>query len=70
MDPDGSAVGVVLPNHAQLRMLGPSGALWPDFPLKGSVRFSVADINLDGLLELVTADGDGVVTVYPLPARR
>jgi hypothetical protein len=34
------------------------------------VRFSVADINLDGRLELVTADGDGVVTVYPLPARR
>jgi hypothetical protein len=68
--PDESVVGVVLPKHAQLRLFDRTGPLWSGFPLKGSVRFSVADINLDGRLELVTADGDGVVTVYPLPARR
>ena len=70
MDDDGSAIGVVLPKLGQIRLIDPSGTPWPGFPLKGAVRFSVADINLDGNLELVTADGDGVVTVYPLPPPR
>ena len=66
----GSAVGVVVPTLGQVRLIDPAGAPCPCFPLKGAVLFSVADINMDGGLELVTADGDGVVTVYPLPPRR
>lgn len=66
----GAAIGLVLPEQGQLRLYDANGALWPGFPLKGSVRFRVADINLDGVPELVTADGDGVVTVYALPGKR
>lgn len=64
------AIGLVLPEQDQVRLYDAAGELWPGFPLKGAVRSSVADINLDGVLELVTADGEGVVTVYALPAGR
>lgn len=65
--PEGpDAIGLVLPDRQELRLYDPEGNLWPGFPLKGAVRFTVADINLDGVPELVTADAEGVVTVYPL----
>ncbi|HMN06698.1 MAG TPA: hypothetical protein PKD45_13335 [Flavobacteriales bacterium] len=62
-------VGIVQPEQEQLRLFNAEGRLWPGFPMKGAVRFQVADINLDGVLELVTADAQGVVTVHALPAQ-
>lgn len=70
MEGEDAAIGLVLPEQDQVRLYDASGALWPGFPLKGAVRFRVADINLDGVPELVTADGEGVVTVYAFPAGR
>src|SRR5690606_36418370 len=68
---DGSmAVGLVLPEQDQVRLYDASGALWPGFPMRGAVQFRVADINLDGTLEVVTADSEGVITVHVLPAGR
>lgn len=61
------AIGLALPEQDQVRLYDAEGTLWPGFPLKGAVRFVVADINLDGILELVTADADGMLMVYPLP---
>ncbi len=66
--PEGAAIGLVLPAQEQLRLYGVDGTLRPGFPLKGAVRFSIADIDLDGTRELVTADKQGVLTVLPLPA--
>lgn len=62
------AIGLVQPEQEQIRLFDAAGNIWPGFPLKGAVRFSVADINLDGVPELVTADADGMITVYALPA--
>lgn len=70
MEDGTTAVGLVLPEQEQLRLYDSAGALWPGFPMRGAVQFRVADINLDGVPELVTADADGVVTVHALPARR
>ena len=63
-------MGIVLPEQDQVRLYTKAGDLWPGFPMKGAMQFSVADINLDGVPELVTADSDGVVTVYALPPGR
>ncbi len=70
LEGEDAAIGLVVPEQGQVRLYDATGALWPGFPLKGSVRFRVADINLDGVPELVTADSDGVVTVYALPGKR
>lgn len=70
MGAEGDDVGLVQPEQQQVRLYDPAGNIRPGFPLKGAVPFRVADINLDGVPELVTADQDGVVTVYALPARR
>jgi hypothetical protein len=64
---DGTAVGLTLPEQDQLRLYNPSGELWPGFPMKGMFPFQVADINLDGVPELVAADDQGVVSVHTLP---
>lgn len=70
LGPLGVAIGLVLPEQDQLRLYDRDGALWPGFPLKGAVRFSVSDINRDGVPEVVTADPQGVVTVFALPMER
>lgn len=64
-----NAIGLALPEQDQLRLYDETGTLWPGFPLKGAVPFTIADINRDGLPELVTADAQGVVTVYVLPTK-
>lgn len=61
-----TAIGLVLPTLDQLRMYGPNGDPWPGFPMKGAVRFQVADINLDGIPDVVSADREGVVTAQTL----
>lgn len=68
LGPMGRAIGVVLPEQDQLRLYDMEGSLWPGFPLKGAVQFSIADINRDGVPEVITADRLGVVTVFALPA--
>lgn len=65
---EGEAVGLVQPEQQQVRLYDAAGNIMPGFPLKGAVPFCVADINLDGVPELVTADADGVITVYALPS--
>lgn len=69
MDGLANAIGLALPLHDQLRLYDASGNLWTGFPLIGATAFHVADINLDGTLELVTADAKGVVSAYALPHR-
>lgn len=61
------AIGIVLPAVEQVRLLDANGQLWPGFPLRGAMNFRVVDINLDGVLELVTATPEGVVLVHALP---
>lgn len=68
LGPMGRAIGLVLPEQDQLRLYDMDGSLWTGFPLKGAVRFSIADINRDGVSEVITADRLGVVTVFALPA--
>lgn len=63
------AIGLVLPARDQVRLFGSDGSRWTSTPLTGSVCFRVADINLDGVLELVTATKDGRVVAYALPAQ-
>ncbi len=41
------------------------GSLCNRFPLKGDMPFSVADINKDGALELITCE-DNMVIMYSL----
>jgi hypothetical protein len=69
LDGRNAAIGLALPQHDQLRLYDANGNLWPGFPLNGATAFHVADINMDGTLELVTADAKGVVSAYALPNR-
>ncbi|HEY0978123.1 MAG TPA: hypothetical protein VGE21_11700 [Flavobacteriales bacterium] len=62
----GEQLGAVSPEREQIRLYRSDGSLWPGFPLKGAAAFRVADINLDGVLELVTTTRDGNVLTYPL----
>lgn len=64
----GEALGLVLPAQDQVRLFSGDGTRWPDLPVTGDVPFRVADINLDGVLELVTATKDGRVIAYALSA--
>ncbi len=63
-------LGTVDPEREQVRLLDLRDQAWPGTPVKGSVPFRIADINMDDVLELVTATRDGNVIVYaigPLP---
>lgn len=62
----GPRLGAVSPEREQVRLFQHDGTLWPGFPLKGGSPFRVADINLDGVLEMVTTTRDGNVLAYPL----
>ncbi len=66
----GIAVGLVLPSLNQVRLVDRNGDLWPGFPMQGAVPFQVADINLDGVPEVVTVDKDGIVSAHPLTPGR
>lgn len=61
-----SAIGVVLPEREQVLLMDAQGRNLDDMPLRGATPFSIADLNLDGKLELITATADGHVVAYQL----
>ena len=63
-------LGLVDGQREQVRLLDRDGRAWPGTPLKGAVSFRVADINMDEVLELITATSDGNVVVYAIGQQR
>ena len=65
----GSVIGVMIPDREQVTLIDDSGRDLDGFPLRGATPFSIADLDLDGTLELVTVTSDGHVVAYnALPA--
>ncbi len=64
---DGPWIGVVRPAAAQVTLLNGAGRDMPGMPLEGTVSMSIADLNLDGKLEVVTVARNGKVVAYRLP---
>lgn len=64
---NGPWIGVVRPAAAQVTLLDGAGRDMPGMPLEGTVSMSIADLNLDGKLEVVTVARDGKVVAYRLP---
>lgn len=60
----GTIYGVVLPEREQVTLVDDSGRELDGFPLRGATPFSIADLDLDGTLELVTVTADGHVVAY------
>jgi hypothetical protein len=63
-------IGVVRKEAEKVGMLDDVGRELPGLPLNGTVPASIADLNLDGGFELVTALKDGRVVAYALPAAK
>lgn len=64
---EGPWIGVVRPATARVTLLDGAGRDMPGMPLEGTVPMSIADLNLDGKLEVVTVARDGKVVAYRLP---
>lgn len=62
-----AVIGLVLPGVQQVVAYDANGHPRAGLPLKGTRPFRIADINLDGTPELVTATDDGHVVAYTLP---
>jgi hypothetical protein len=60
----GSAFGLVLPERQLVTLLDRGGAELQGMPVQGAAPFSIADLNLDGTLELVTVTLDGHLVAY------
>lgn len=60
----GSLFGVMIPEREQVTLIDDSGRDLAGFPLRGATPFSIADLDLDGTLELVTVTADGHVVAY------
>ena len=60
----GSAFGLVLPERELVTLLDHGGADLQGMPVQGASPFSIADLNLDGALELVTVTRDGHLVAY------
>lgn len=66
---NGSVIGVLIPERGQVTLIDDGGRDLEGFPLLGTTPFSIADLDLDGTLELVTVTADGRVVAYnTLPA--
>lgn len=57
-------IGVVLPEREQIVLLDDGGRPLDDMPLRGNTAFSIADLDLDGSMELITVTADGHVIDY------
>ncbi|HRF79777.1 MAG TPA: hypothetical protein PL070_06795, partial [Flavobacteriales bacterium] len=57
-------IGVVLPEREQIVLLNDGGRPLDDMPLRGNTPFSIADLDLDGSMELITVTADGHVIAY------
>lgn len=65
----GTVIGVVIPEREHVSLIDDTGRELEGFPLRGATPFSIADLDLDGTLELVTVTADGHVVAYnALPA--
>ncbi|MBX2972711.1 MAG: hypothetical protein KF797_06380 [Flavobacteriales bacterium] len=60
----GTVFGVVIPEREQVTLIDDSGRELDGLPLRGTTPFSIADLDLDGTLELVTVTADGHVVAY------
>ena len=56
--------GKVVKFGATVTLIDDSGRELDGFPLRGATPFSIADLDLDGTLELVTVTADGHVVAY------
>lgn len=63
----GVRFGVVEPDRELVSMVDEGGQEPTGLPLRGATAFSIADLDLDGILELVTITADGHVVAYHLP---
>lgn len=55
-----------LNNGNELLMIDRTGKPLNGFPMKGSLPFSISDINKDGIFDLVAQDNEGNVLVYEI----
>ncbi|MEZ4740565.1 MAG: hypothetical protein R2818_14685 [Flavobacteriales bacterium] len=62
----GTMLGVVLPDRELVTLLDNGGVELRGMPLQGASPFSIADLNLDGDLELVTVTKGGQLIAYRL----
>ncbi len=60
----GTALGILLPEREQVTLVDDRGQELEGLPLRGTALFSIADLDLDGTLEMVTVLSDGHVTAY------
>lgn len=63
----GVRYGVIEPERELVTMVDEGGQEPAGLPLRGATAFSIADLDLDGILELVTITADGHVVAYHLP---
>ncbi|MCB0763937.1 MAG: hypothetical protein KDB84_04470 [Flavobacteriales bacterium] len=63
----GAMIGVVVPDRAQVLLVDGMGHALKNMPLEGVSPFSIADLNLDGTLELITTRANGSLVAYQLP---
>ncbi|KAB1062138.1 DUF3352 domain-containing protein [Salibacter halophilus] len=61
-----SAVGVSFRSKDEILLIDRTGKLWPHFPLRGGMPFSISDLNDDGSYNLIVADKNGILYTYLL----
>ncbi len=59
-------IGVVSPPLNETYLINDDGSVYSGFPLKGSARFVIDDLNNDGSRKVITTSLDGNVYVYNL----
>lgn len=63
----GPVLGVVLAGRGAVSLVDLNGRELEGTPVAGSTALSIADLDLDGTLEFITATADGHVVAYHLP---
>jgi len=65
--PDGSGkIGVLSETTDELYLFNNDGSLYKGFPMSGKTRFSIGDINNEGVFNLVTGSSDNSIYMYQL----
>ncbi len=61
--------GLMIPEREQVTLINGAGMELDGMPLRGATPLSIADLDLDGTMELITVTSDGhVVAYHALPA--
>ncbi|MBL7954811.1 MAG: hypothetical protein JNJ91_07205 [Flavobacteriales bacterium] len=68
--PTGTVYGVLFPEREQLTLVDATGREIDGLPVRGHTPCRIADLDLDGTLELVTVTADGHVVAYDVLAGR